>query len=560
MNFLRDNNIEKRRLEMLESYDLTNSKKELAFDRITDLAKQFFKTPIVAITFIGKDDQHLKSVIGLDIERAPREFAFCDYTIAQKSILIIEDTLLDMRSRHNPLVIGEPFIRFYAGVPIFMLDEEYGKVALGTLCLMDYQPHAPLTQEEQSTLQQFAEIVMDTLELRRQQMLAKHASQNKTDFLANISHEIRTPMNGILGMLNLLQNTALSTEQREYVNSIQASNQHLLTIVNDLLDLSKIEAGRMEFHPLPTDLYQLCRNTVYSYQGNAKENNLFLNLQIAKDLPQYIKIDFIRLRQILSNLVNNGIKFTKTGGVTAKISSYLRNQQTFLHIEVIDTGIGIKPNSLKAIFDAYRQAGSYTHQTYGGTGLGLSVCKLLAEGMGGSIHVHSIVNKGSTFHVHLPMELVDEMTFKEWEAKSLEEQIKSERLPAHVLLAEDNDVNATVAQRSLKKYGYEVTLAKNGQETVEIFSQSPDKYQIILMDHQMPILDGVQATQELKQRFETLPPIIAVTAHAMHGDRDIYIQAGMQDYCTKPYKPSDLDSLIQKWLHKTRIQVINSYG
>ncbi|HCC65907.1 MAG TPA: hybrid sensor histidine kinase/response regulator, partial [Moraxella sp.] len=221
-----------------------------------------------------------------------------------------------------------------------------------------------------------------------------------------------------------------------------------------------------------------------------------------------------------------------------------------IKFNVIDTGVGIKPESLEVIFDAYNQADKFTHRLYGGTGLGLSVCKALAEGMGGTIKVTSEKNKGSTFTLSLPMIATDEISYQQWHQSHDETKIQPlERLPAHVLLAEDNELNAMVAVKSLKKYGYEVTRAKDGLEAVNFYKADPSKYHIILMDHQMPIMDGVEATKILKQSFNQLPPIIAVTAHAMHGDKEVYLNAGMQDYCTKPYKPEALDVMIQRWLH-----------
>jgi signal transduction histidine kinase/ActR/RegA family two-component response regulator len=447
------------------------------------------------------------------------------------------------------LVTGYPYIRFYAGAPIVVHDSQGREFALGALCVIDDQPHQDFDAHQQRVLADLAAMVSDTLKLRQQRYQAERADEVKTAFLANMSHEIRTPMNGIMGILELLEQTPLDTQQQHYIKSIKSSNEHLLTIVNDILDLSKVESGKIRFESIPVDLAQLCQDVYQCFLATAKDNSVELTFDYPDNLPKYVNTDPVRVRQILMNLVNNAIKFTpKQGKVTIQAMNGGDKHQ--IKFNVIDTGVGIKPESLAVIFDAYNQADKFTHRLYGGTGLGLSVCKALAEGMGGTIKVTSEKNKGSTFTLSLPMIATDEISYQQWHQSHDETTIQPlERLPAHVLLAEDNELNAMVAVKSLKKYGYEVTRAKDGLEAVNFYKADPSKYHIILMDHQMPIMDGVEATKILKQSFSQLPPIIAVTAHAMHGDKEVYLNAGMQDYCTKPYKPEALDVMIQRWLH-----------
>lgn len=538
---------EPERLAQLAQYQIMFSEKEPAFDRITQLAQCFFQTSMAGITFIDKDTQFAKSSVGCQMSSLPRDIAICNHIIADSKTLVILDILLDSRFKKNPLVVGEPFLRFYAGASILVKNAQGEEFALGTLCVFDTLPRAEFSEKQVEMLEQFAKLVGDALESRLQKQKAQRADEIKSVFLANMSHEIRTPMNGILGMLDLLSQTPVSPQQQEYISHLKNSNEHLLNIANDILDLSKIESGKMQFAKTAINLKDLCEQVIAIFRLTAYENGIDLAFDYPQDLPKFVKTDPARVRQILVNLVNNAIKFTPTGG-KVRLQAINCCDDCEVKLQVIDTGRGIRAESQAVIFDAYNQADKFTHRVYGGTGLGLSVCKALAEGMGGTITVDSKIGQGSTFSLCLPFEMLSD---GDYQSLCINDDFLSQsenRLPAHILLAEDNQLNAMVAIKSLKKFGYTVDLAKDGQEAVNLFSDNPDKYQVILMDHQMPIMDGVQATKELKKRFNKLPPIIAITAHAMHGDRNIYLKVGMQDYCTKPYKPEFLDNMIQTWL------------
>ena len=575
------------RISKLKKYQVLNNNEEPAFARLTELAKLFFNIPVVAITFMDEETQYLKSLLGLDgICTMSRKVAICNYTVLSDEVLVLPDLTEDSRFSQNPLVIETPYLRFYAGAPIIM--QEDGKTyRLGSLCLMDMQAHHDFTDNDADILAQFAAMAADALQLQDQQRHAKHANEMKSEFLANMSHEIRTPMNGIIGMVEMLAETKLSAEQQEYVDNIKVSNEHLLAIINGILDLSKVESGKMTIDSIPMNISSLCNEVVSLFAVKARQRGLTLDYHYTEALSPYIKGDPVRIKQIMVNLVNNAIKFTREGGrVTIDVkhmennpyedkygnhksicshelqveqaSHYntddrgsVKHQDMTLCIEVTDTGVGIKPESLEAIFDAYDQANKSTHRLYGGTGLGLSVCKSLVELMGGYIEVDSAVGIGTTFTVLLPLPPIDEAHYESWQdSNDFGMTEPSHELIGHILLVEDDSVNAMIAKKALNNSGHTVTHVTDGQQAIEVFALNPEQYDVILMDHHMPIMDGVQATIKLHELYDpqALPPIIALTANAMDGERKKYLDVGMQDYCTKPFKQEQLNALVQYWL------------
>ena len=575
------------RISKLRKYQVLNNNEEPAFARLTELAKLFFNIPVVAITFMDEETQYLKSLHGLDgICTTSRKVAICNYTVLSDEVLVLPDLTEDSRFSQNPLVTEAPYLRFYAGAPIIM--QEDGKTyRLGSLCLMDMQAHHDFTEKDADILAQFAAMAADALKLQDQQRHAKHANEMKSEFLANMSHEIRTPMNGIIGMVEMLAETKLSAEQQEYVDNIKVSNEHLLAIINGILDLSKVESGKMTIDSIPMNISSLCNEVVSLFAVKARQRGLTLDYHYTEALSPYIKGDPVRIKQIMANLVNNAIKFTREGGrVTIDVkhmennpcedkygnhksicshelqveqashyntddSGSVNHQDMTLCIEVTDTGVGIKPESLEAIFDAYDQANKSTHRLYGGTGLGLSVCKSLVELMGGYIEVDSAVGIGTTFTVLLPLPPIDEAHYESWQdSNDFGMTEPSHELIGHILLVEDDSVNAMIAKKALNNSGHTVTHVTDGQQAIEVFALNPEQYDVILMDHHMPIMDGVQATIKLHELYDpqALPPIIALTANAMDGERKKYLDVGMQDYCTKPFKQEQLNALVQYWL------------
>ena len=563
---------EEARIAKLHEYQVLNTKVEPTFERLTDLVKTFFHMPIVAITFMDEETQYLKSPHGLgDICTTTRGVAICNYTVLFDNIFVVPDLSIDERFVNNDLVTANPNLRFYAGAPI-ILHEDNKEYRLGSLCLMDTKPNYDFTELQGKHLAQFALMAADALQLQKKQRLAKHANDMKSDFLANMSHEIRTPMNGIMGMIDMLDETSLSHEQKNYVDNIKVSTEHLLVIINGILDLSKVEAGKMTIDTVPMSLANVCNEVVTLFAPKASQRSLNLDYNYDKQLSSYVEGDPVRFKQIFSNLISNAIKFTREGGrisidvrqskncdcdelmaraeateVTASMANY--DDMTFC-ITVTDTGVGIKAESLNAIFDAYNQADKSTHRLYGGTGLGLSVCKSLVSMMGGHIWANSVVGEGTTFKVLLPLKLIEKEEYTAWQQANHIDVAPEWHYNGHILLVEDDNVNAMIAQKALRGSGHLVTHVTDGQKAIDEFTANPKRYDIILMDHHMPIMDGMQATIELHERFDadSLPPIIALTANAMDGEREKYLQAGMQDYCSKPFKKEQLNALVQYWL------------
>ncbi len=652
---------ETERLAALRRLLVLDTAPEQIFDDLVQVAAQLTGCPISLVSLVDAHRQWFKAKVGIDAEETPRDIAFCAHAIlTPDAVFEVPDATKDVRFHDNPLVALDPSIRFYAGIPLV----EPGGMPIGTLCVIDRVPHN-LTEAQRDALHRLGRQVVAGLELRRlmRESLALNAelaasrdaalkaNQEKSGFLAHMSHEIRTPLNGIIGITSLLQESELGVQQQEQIELIRTSGDALLDLINDILDLSKIESGHFQLEAEPFDLIALIDESAAMVATAIEKKGLDFQVCVAPEVPAKLVGDAQRLRQILINLLSNAKKFTENGSIRVLVGTGAGPGD--LRIQVTDTGVGMTPEVAARIFQPYMQADASTARCYGGTGLGLTISRQLVEMMGGTLTVASASGVGTTFTCTLTLPVADLTRFwpdldgatvdipaslllvlgpwlPVWNAvpavpglapevalvdvrtpstprpgvptiavtglgdgalagsgfaSRLTRPLRLERtafalarslgqrpgsasyptvethpvaLRGTVLVIDDNQVNLKVASAMLQNLGLQVAAADNGRDGLVICAQGG--IDLVLMDCQMPELDGFATTGLLRQEEARRGggrnvPVIALTANAMAGDRQQCLDVGMNDYLTKPIRRDTLVTMLRRWLPEQKSQM-----
>src|SRR5215468_9418192 len=446
---------ERERLVALRSYRILDTGPEERFDRLTRLAARLFDKEIALVSLVDEARQWFKSKHGLDTPEMPREIAFCAHAILNHEVMVVEDASADPRFADNPVVRCSPNIRFYAGAPLIDRDG----FGLGTLCVLDRRPVAHFSDGDRAQLADLAALVVDELELRRSlaDLSTAHASLRKakdeaeaanaakSEFLAVMSHEMRTPLNGVMGSLGVLLDSALTPEQGRFADGALRSARMLFTLISDLLDLSKIEAGEVGIEMTDFDARELAGQAIDLLRPAARDKGIGLALRVDPGLPSMVRTDPARTHQILINLLSNAVKFTHRGAVEVALGfapSPSEGGPGHLLIDVVDTGVGIPPDRRSRLFQPFEKGDSSIRRRFGGTGLGLSICQRLTWLLGGKIGVDSDGESGSRFWVRLPVEGAQGAPAAAGATVAAGDPAA---FKGRILLAEDSQTNAMVA-------------------------------------------------------------------------------------------------------------------
>lgn len=547
---------ERERLEALLEYAGLDAMSEREFDDLTQIAAYICKTPVALITLIDDSKQRCKSQHGAIVPDIPRDISFCSHTILRDDSLVVADLTKDFRFADNPIVTGELAVRFYAGAPLITLEGH----KLGALCVLDFKARN-LDDAQIQTLEALARQVVHLFEQRRAlkrleskrhllQLATEEANQAvrvKSEFLANMSHEIRTPMNGIIGMTQLLVEAGLDHEHTGKLEIIRDCGQTLLSLINDLLDFSKLESGNVEFENLPFNVKASVERTAALFKPLAEKKGIQLKVEVAPTIPTWISGDVTRLTQVMNNLLSNAVKFTAHGAVHVKLDSVVesRSQQRHLiHVTVQDTGIGVPVELQGRLFQSFSQVDASITRRFGGTGLGLAICRSLCEKMGGRIWLTSEAGQGSKF----------EFTFSAVQVESsavfgkvgaVNELVHDVSNQLKILLVEDNRINQVVAMAFIKKLGHTAEIANDGIEALERLEA--EHFDLILMDCHMPRMDGFETMRQISQRYpiKQRPRVVAMTASALKEDEDHCRSVGMQGFVTKPIEMKIMKELFE---------------
>lgn len=536
------------RLAALQRCAVLDTPPDALFDDLTEIASRLCETPIALVSLIDADRQWFKSRVGLEATETPRCVAFCSHAILEPDqVFVVPDARLDERFADNPLVENAPNVTFYAGVPLVESDGH----ALGTLCVIDHEART-LTEQQIDSLRALGRQVVMLLEARRRcreleraRAAAERALESRTRFLANMSHELRTPLGAILGFADLLSEVAsLPPVARDYAETIVRNGQHLGSLVGDVLDLSKIEADGISLHESAVDLRAIVGEVVGLQRVTAEAKRLDFMGWCEEDVPTLFQCDATRLRQILLNLTGNAIKFTPSGSVRIRIhSAFDPNGDEVIAFEVHDSGIGIPADRLEAIFEPFGQADESTARYFGGTGLGLTISRRLAEAMGGRISAYSSPEAGSVFTLRLPNQLPSDASLSSTAVETRTEPISLAGV--RVLVVDDMPDNRLLVTRMLELVGADVLSVSGARLGLAALEAEAADVHVVLMDLTMPDLDGFEALAMLRERGDHRP-VAALTAAVMMEDRASCAAAGFDGYLTKPIERRALESLVAR--------------
>ena len=528
---------EHQRLQSLIDLDILDSEIENCYDEITRTAAKIFNVPICLISLVDKDRQWFKSKYGLEASETHRDLAFCAHAILDGNTFVVKDSRKDERFNDNPLVTGEPRVIFYAGQPLSVDDQAH---RVGTLCLIDHEPKE-LSADQLELLKTLAHQVEMHFRMRKMikelkvsELKAIKLAQAKADFLANMSHEIRTPLTAIIGMAELFRETNLDDKQKRYVDIFSKSGEALLQLINDILDLSKIDAKKLIIKNEDFDIENTLVEMLNSLLPVAIKKNIKLSHEIPVDFPSMVCGDASRFRQILYNLIGNAIKFTEQGYVEISIDFKIDKTEMdsgIIDIKVKDTGIGIPKEKIDIIFDSFTQAESHASKNIVGTGLGLAICHKLVELLGGEISVLSEMNIGTTFHIKIPTK---------YHAEKIDKKSQFRKFDSKKCLLIDYETKKNSSIKSLMEFfGAKVEYVNNEEEVREIFSQNDEKYDIVLY-HLSEKNEDLYVDICRHERFGEFP-ILVVATQNIFNKHNIDVNV-----LIKPYTRSELVEVVSK--------------
>lgn len=544
---------EARRQATLDSLKILHTLPEDAYERIVRRVSEYFDTPGCLISFATHNQQWFKAKVGVTIETAPRESSFCQAALETDGVYVVHDATKNPRFAEHPFVVGEPGIRFYAGVALVFGEAQ----RIGTLCVIDTRPRV-FGPAEAAALEDFAALVVDELRLRAQTLRleaelqrqreaeqAALASQKaRADFLAMVTHEVRAPLNAIAGAVSLMCQPGGAEPDAFAAEALRDSTEHLMRLLNEVLDLAKLEATGFTFNYEPFDLRRELRCAVASVKGQTSAKTVNLGLDIDASVPPAVMGDRTRIAQVLMNLLSNAIKFTAQGTVTVSASTRMRDDARIdLVISVTDTGIGMEAAAARKLFGNFEQVGADVRTRYGGTGLGLAICRKLVAGMGGKIDVTSAPGAGSTFTCTIPSVAAnDAVSAPPNQSAPSTPACTFSRSDQLVLIADDDDVSRKIGQALLKRLGYRVEAVSNGRDALAALRTKP--FDLAVLDINMPDLDGVSLARELQAQteFGSPVPLVALTGDARPLDDPR--TAVFDDYLLKPVSPEALDRAI----------------